>query len=810
MAQNTSWLPSFEIPNLMKTIILAFCYLALFVCVNAQHTTVIIVDEQGEALSGALIDYHGDDDKVKTSITDFDGKLLIEIGASKTINLQVSYLGYENLDTTLVLASVGNIIQLTLTESAQMISELTIKGSRPLMVQKGDKIILDPTPLLDMSTNTLELLETTPGLFVDQDGGIYMGNMTPAAIWINGREQRMSQQDISNLLRSLPPGSIQYIELIKNPSAKYDAASSGGIINIVLKIGIQLGMFGSINASYNQGRRGSQQVGFNLNKSGGNQSFYISTNLSTDGALHDMNSERSNQAPFILLQNAQNDRRAYNFLQRFGYSKDLSDRLNIAYDGRVSFFRQDINNFNSNIILNKDRIWLGETTQQLKSMSPSFNHTHDLGATFKLDSIGSNIHLKMSFSQSDYETRQVFEDAFIGSIIDPRSGEGMIQNNRHFFQSQLDYTHYFTKEITVETGIKYSYLGFDNSTHFVQSKDGENIPDPQRNSEYEYRERITAAYIEGYIPLMWKLGFKAGIRVEQTDMNGEQVVPQDTGFRVQRLDWFPYLFVSRPLMKIAGFSIKSFAIYRKTLNRPGYQQLNPAFRLLDQFNYEIGNPNLNPQFTDNLEFNISLDDYPIFAIGQNTTRGIITQVLYPDPIQPELTFNTFENIGRSRETYVRVVGGIPPGKMYFGMLGAQYNWMEYEGLYLNMPIVFNQGSWRIFTFHSLKLGKKTKFNTYAFMLINGQMNLLKLGHFGQVNFSLNQSLLKDKMNLSIFLRDAFKTMVTPFALAQGGIEFSGDRYADNQRIGIQLRYQFGWQSPQQKTKRNPLDQFEEN
>ncbi|MBK6949284.1 MAG: TonB-dependent receptor plug domain-containing protein [Haliscomenobacter sp.] len=89
--------------------------------------------------------------------------------------------------------------------------------------------------MANTSTNTLEILEKTPGLFVDQDGNIYLTSATPAVVYINGREQRMGAQDIAGILRSLPPDNIQRIEVLRTPSTKYDAASSGGIVNVVLK-----------------------------------------------------------------------------------------------------------------------------------------------------------------------------------------------------------------------------------------------------------------------------------------------------------------------------------------------------------------------------------------------------------------------------------------------------------------------------------------------------------------------------------------------------------------------------------------------
>src|SRR4028118_1092556 len=115
------------------------------------------------------------------------------------------------------------------------------------MRQEDDKTIVDPENLAASSTNAFEILEKTPGLFVDQDGNVYLSSTTPARIYINGREQRMSTADIATMLKSLPPNSIASIEILRTPSAKYDANGGGGIVNVVLKKGVRIGLTGSAN-----------------------------------------------------------------------------------------------------------------------------------------------------------------------------------------------------------------------------------------------------------------------------------------------------------------------------------------------------------------------------------------------------------------------------------------------------------------------------------------------------------------------------------------------------------------------------------
>ena len=182
---------------------------------------------------------------------------------------------------------------------------------------------------------------------------------------------------------------------------------------------------------------------------------------------------------------------------------------------------------------------------------------------------------------------------------------------------------------------------------------------------------------------------------------------------------------------------------------------------------------------------------PVLAFGQNYTHDIFSSVLYRDASRPSVDIRTYDNLGKNKETYFRFMFGIPPGKKYFFALGAQYNYSNYNGMYENQNFTFKRGSWRLFTFHSLNLFKQTKITLSGFMMINGQMNFYTMKNFGMLNLSLTQTLFKKKLSITLSARDLLKTMKTYFQFDQGPISITGDRYSDNQRFGINIRYTFG-------------------
>jgi hypothetical protein len=187
------------------------------------------------------------------SVTAENGLVSFEKVQNGLYSVKISFIGFQTLIKSISVKNEKRFFEFFLTEKEISLNEVTVSARKPIITQEDDKMIIDPEPLANTSTNTLEVLESTPGMYVDQDGGIYLSSASPAVVYINGREQKMSNQDINTLLRSLPPGSVQRIEVLRTPSTKYDASSTGGIINIILKKGVKIGRFINLNTGMNQG-----------------------------------------------------------------------------------------------------------------------------------------------------------------------------------------------------------------------------------------------------------------------------------------------------------------------------------------------------------------------------------------------------------------------------------------------------------------------------------------------------------------------------------------------------------------------------
>ena len=251
------------------------------------------------------------------------------------------------------------------------------------------------------------------------------------------------------------------------------------------------------------------------------------------------------------------------------------------------------------------------------------------------------------------------------------------------------------------------------------------------------------------------------------------------------------------------YELRGFLVYRKTISRPSYDYLNPFAKYIDPFLYEAGNPNLRPQFTTNYEANISVDDKPLFAYGINETNDIFTNVVYQSPTNKQVSYRTYDNLGKSRETYFRILGVIPPGKKFFAVIGTQYNRNDYNGFYEGKPISFNKGTWTLFTFQSLKLDGLSTITLNGFWRFSGQQQFYELSDFGSLNTSINRQFLKKKLIITPSYNDFLFTNKNNFTLRQGTQNAIGYRENDTRRWGLSLRYNFGF-----KPKENKMDMLD--
>ncbi|WP_254448637.1 outer membrane beta-barrel protein [Spirosoma rhododendri] len=766
---------------------------------SAQSLRIRLQDKQAQPVIGATLRLTDPADTTRHlyELTDTLGLATFQATTGKTYWLRATSVGFIPLQK--VVQAGPKALTFRMDPENIMLQGVSVTAARPLVKQEDDKTIVDPEPIAATSTSAYEIMEKTPGVFLDPDGNVYLSSTNPATIYINGREQKLSASDMASILKSLPPNSISRIEILRTPSARYDASGSGGIVNIVLKKGVNIGLTGSVNAGVNQGRFGNQFAGVNINSMRNGRTAYLNLNFTNRNSYEQIQTNRRFSPDSVLRQDAYTTTPGQVLYVGYGLGFAPSRRWDINFDGRFSWNQANAEATNANQIsrVSTGRL-IADNLNTVDNRNRILSFNQGFTTSLKLDTVGSELTTDVSYGFIGTRGVQDFSTRYIQPEGQTTVGDGSFTNQRHLIAAQVDLKYKLTPDLTLETGAKTTVQLFTSDAAYFNVVGQTRLPSRARTNQYDYHENINAAYVQVSKPFGAFL-LKGGVRLENTNMDGRQYVPADTTFKIRRTDLFPYVFLSRKLVEIAGYELRSYLVYRRSITRPAYEYLNPFAQYVDQYLYQAGNPSLRPQFTENFEANISVEDRPLFAIGRNYTTDIFTSVVYQDPANRSIAYRTYDNLGTNRETYFRVLGVIPPVGRYFFLASAQYNYNDYMGTYENQPLRFQRGSWSFFTFHSYKIDKRSTATLNAFFRTRGQLQFYELSNFGALNLSVNRKFMQDKLLVTLTANDLLFTNYYQFALQQGSVQANGLRRNDTRRFGLTVRYNFGMRKREERT-----------
>jgi len=781
--------------NMIRVLLTAFATIVSLTLFSQQISVSFkIVNNKNEPVPYASVTVikRVDTTQIEKKASDSSGSVRFSLTKNTQYIVRISSTDHRQVEKGITVNQDHTSFSFAIESLSKTMQGVVVTSKAPLMKQEDDKTIIDPEPIAAASTNAYEILEKTPGVFVDQDGNVYLSSMTPATVYINGREMKMSTADIATMLKNLPPNAISKIEILRTPSAKYDASGTGGIVNIVLKKGVKIGMTGSVTAGLQQGSYGNRFLSFNLNNNDGKKSSFINLSYSRRNSFEQIVTNRVFAPDSMLAQNAFTKYPGNSYFGSYGLTNSWAKNWDIDYGGNISY-----NNFNNNT----DNLSAIKTISNSDTLTNNLNRVNNNGYTLnirnsfeltkKLDTLGSAWDNDLFYNYTQNNSDQNFSTIYYFPFPFWNGGNGTGNNKRNFFTLKSDLKLKIKKRFTLETGAKTSLLYFKNVSNYFAETGGARTKDNSRTNTFHYHENINALYLQGSKTFWKNFIVKLGTRLENTNMDGRQIIPADTSFKIHRTDLFPYIYLSKKVITIAGYELRSYLVYRRTITRPGYDQLNPFPRYVDQYLSEVGNPALRPQFTTNYEANISVDERPLLAIGINKTSDIFTNVVYQADSSNSVAYRTYDNLGKNKEVYLRGLGAIPPGKKYFFVLGAQYNHNFYQGLYENKPLSFKKGTWTFFTYHQLKLDKFSQFTVSGFVRLKGQQQFYELTNFGSLNTSINRQFMKQKLIVTLSMNDIFYTNQNDFTIDQGSVNASGNRHSDTRRFGINIRYNFG-------------------
>lgn len=588
----------------MKVLLFLACFLP--VCAFSQTISGTVRDTRQEPLPGASVRLLSarDSSQVNGLVTSAKGAFLFERIPEGTYLLKITSLGMKPYISTMLTVDpahprIALPVIILLPAADKQLREVTVTGKRPLVETELDKTIINVDAMIgSASQNSLEILEKTPGVTVEPNGDIKLNGLSSVLVLIDGKPTYLSGRELADYLKSLPGGALDRLELITNPSAKYDA-NGNAIINIRLRRNRQAGIYGSFSTNYNQGiaGRGSQSAVLNYNRRKLALSGIFSYSKDDSWSLDQSQRTYLTTGSDVSVRNESRSR-GHSLTARLGLDYAFSERTNAGISAetgsRPRHDRQDYRSATRNTRL--DSTGFGRVTSDADrnnvSVYANFQHRfrqsgHELSAEANY----------LSFrTRSDQWTERYTET---DTLVRQPSLRYDLPSSTTIYIAKADYQLPLSKTASFEAGVKWNSASNDNDFRsFIGS---EQLPDYSRSNHFLYDEQISAAYTNARKNWKrWKT--QVGLRLEHTDLTGRQLGNSEvpgSRFHRQYTSLFPSAAISYSLDS-AGRHTLSLSASRR-ISRPGYNQLNPFLFYVDNYSYSTGNPDLRPAFQNRVE-----------------------------------------------------------------------------------------------------------------------------------------------------------------------------------------------------------------
>lgn len=679
-------------------------------------------------------------------------------------SIRFSLVGYSNLAKTFTYPDTLSLANIVLENGKTSLGDVTVTSSKPLVTQKPDRYIINvENSFLANGNSALDVLQRSPGLWVDNNGSIRIRGNQSVTVMINDVVQRMSGDELAEYLKTLRSEDISKIEVIPNPPAEYEASGAGGIVHIILKKARKDGLNGSVYTQYRQqgqdpyysgGGSGDYKSG-DLYVTGGfsltkdiNNSFGNNLNSFTNGYVFRSNGTRHND----------NGQQQYRLSMSYDLSKTQSFVIqSIAGGTRLHHgFLNDVVQHQptgSDVTGTNTTDWIREMFQT------STNALYQL----KTDTLGSVLKLKAEYTTGSRKEVNTFTGTYSDHLLD----EILISNTpseTRIFSTQADHLQVMKNTWQFRTGIKYAAIKRNNLVGIYP---------------FVYHENLLMGYV-AVEKTIRKTSIKLGLRAEQTWSEGNSDIA-GTGFSKSYIGLFPSVFMSQTLDEQKGSSL--FFSYVRRLQRPGFNELNPYRLQLSTVASVKGNPALLPQYTNNFELGWQLGKGLSLTGYVSLTSDIISQLTTPLGNQVE---HQFFNLDRNTSYGLNIEA---PFRIMKGWL-VNNSFSAYHADYTTRSFHNSRNSFSIRHNHSIVWPGFMDIdiaNSYRSAYANANS---RVSDFCFTDIGLTRRILKGKVRIRLSVSDLFnvtrESEQTDYLGAHS--EFYQKRQTRN--FGLSLNYNF--------------------
>ena len=639
--------------------------------------------------------------------------------------------------------------------SINALDEIVIVKKKVLYTQKSDRMVFNvENSIVSEGGTALDVLSRAPGVVVSQDGELSIRGQQGVGVMINGKLTQLSQKELANYLKSTTSSNIKQIEVITNPSSKYDATGKAGIINIILKKPSNSGLKGTAFSSYGRGRKNRTNSGINLSYNKDKFGVYGNYSYTFRGEeerkKYDQIQYTDNTRQEIVTKNYQNattDEPLTSNNFKIGTTYEISPKTNLeAYvDAKIGRY-ENIANGRNTLLNAQDQLQFDALTYN-DSKEKWNDYTYAFSGVHKFDTEGKNMTFDFEYETSKFRSNQ-FQSAQSSTVINDR--RGFIPSQLKVFTGKVDFTNPLKEKENIEWGFKAGLKNNDNPSVYEYNENNQWIIDANSTNHFEYKEQIYAAYAN-YKYQMEKLNIQGGLRTEYTAINILQKTLNEE-HKDDYLKWFPSVSMKYEFNE----NNSVHASYSKRINRPSQFDLNPFRFYDDSFNYSQGNPNLVPEITHAAEIGYAWKSTFMASVYFSKTKDVFTEV-YVYNAATNTTVTSQINVDKSYNYGVNITNTNEIYKWW--SLSTLFNVFEnkFMGNTVNTdkidPIItFNLSAQNAFT-----ISETWKAEANAQYQSKSNLGIYERADFFDFSIGISKQILANKGNIKLNFTDIFNT-----------------------------------------------------
>jgi hypothetical protein len=599
------------------------------------------------------------DSAIAGALTKMNGEFSLDNLPFGMFKLRVKFIGYKMYEQQVMInpqsieRDLGNI---KIEQDVEMLKAVEVTEEKATMTMSIDRKIYNVSKdLTTQGGNGLDAVKNIPSVSVDPDGNVTLRN-SGVQLFIDGRPTTLTLQQI-------PADQIDRIEVITNPSVKFDASSTGGILNVVMKKNNLPGYNGTVMLGIGTNNRYNGMANINIKEKP--WGFSLSANYNQSQNNNKGYTYRENITNPIPVKYFDQNNLSINKNQmsmvRGAIDYSINNRNTLTLSGNYSLGTNKSDDNQKSFTYNEADVLTQAGVRDNYNYGSFGNYTAQLG--YRKTFPKPNKELTSDFSYNHGNTDGGYEFSSLNTFTNNGSSYNTLEINKalgssDMYNFQIDYSNPINDSNKIEYGIKSNYKQSRNSNAVMNYSYaiGEFINDTVLSNNYAIDDIVNGAYIN-YIKRIKKTTVQAGLRFEQSYYQGHILnkVNQDFGYQYPNnlenifKSLFPGLFISRKLSEKSEFQVN----FSRKINRPNFFQLMPFIMFADRYNYRIGNPTLKPEFVNMGELNYNYVkknlNYLVSLYGRYT-ENVITNIAYPNPNDATILINTFAN-GKSSFTY---------------------------------------------------------------------------------------------------------------------------------------------------------------